>query len=58
MGHVYQRAIELVASGRVDVRTLVTRRFPLDEAADAFRQHANDEPGLVKSLIVARDTAP
>jgi L-iditol 2-dehydrogenase len=52
MGHVYPRAIELVATGRVDVRSLVTHEFALENAADAFRRHADDEPGLVKSLIV------
>lgn len=58
MGHVYPRAIALVAAGRVDVRSLVTHRFALEEAPDAFRRHAEDEPGLVKSLIVARDVGP
>lgn len=52
MGHVYPRAIMLVTSGRVDVRRLVTHRFGLDETPDAFRRHAADEPGLVKSMIM------
>jgi L-iditol 2-dehydrogenase len=36
MGHVYPRAIRLVESGRVDVRSIVTHRFPLADAQQAF----------------------
>jgi len=36
MKHTYPRAIELVSKGLVDVRSLVTHRFPLEEAAEAF----------------------
>ena len=37
MKHTYQRAIELVSKGLVDVRSLVTHRFPLEQAREAFR---------------------
>ena len=37
MKHTYPRAIELVSKGLVDVRSLVTHRFPLEEAPEAFR---------------------
>jgi len=36
MGHVYPRAVRLVASGQVDVRSVVTHRFPLSEVPAAF----------------------
>ena len=37
MKHTYPRAIELVSKGLVDVRSLVTHRYPLDQAIEAFR---------------------
>ena len=37
MKHTYPRAIELVSKGLVDVHSLVTHRFPLEQASEAFR---------------------
>lgn len=37
MKHTYPRAIELVSKELVDVRSLVTHRFPLEQAVEAFR---------------------
>ena len=36
MNRTYPRAIEMVARGLVDVRSLVTHHFPLEESAEAF----------------------
>ena len=51
MGEVYPRAIALVESGKVDVASMVTRRFALEDGPEAFRLHAADAEGMVKSLI-------
>lgn len=45
MKHTYPRAIELVSKGLVDVRSLVTHRFPLEQASEAF-QVAEQREGL------------
>jgi L-iditol 2-dehydrogenase len=37
MKHTYPRAIELVSKGLVDVHSIVTHRFPLEQAVEAFR---------------------
>ena len=37
MKFTYPRAIQLVESGKVDVRSLVTHRLPLEQAQEAFR---------------------
>jgi L-iditol 2-dehydrogenase len=36
MKFTYPRAIQMVESGQVDVRSLVTRHFPLEQAQSAF----------------------
>lgn len=51
MGEVFPRAIALVRERRVDVSSMVTRRVGLDGAATLFREHAENAPGLVKSMI-------
>lgn len=40
MKEVYPRAIDLVVRGAVDVESLVSARYPLDRAADAFADAA------------------
>jgi L-iditol 2-dehydrogenase len=37
MKHTYPRAIDLVSKGLIDVRSIVTHRFPLEQASEAFR---------------------
>jgi L-iditol 2-dehydrogenase len=43
MKHTYPRAIELVSKGLVDVHSLVTHRFPLERAGEAFQVAARRE---------------
>ncbi len=46
----YPVALDLLATGKVDVDALVTHRWDLAEIGDALRAPAH-EPGLIKSLI-------
>jgi len=43
MKHTYPRAIRLVESGKVNVRSLVTHTFPLERATEAFAVAARRE---------------
>ena len=43
MKHTYPRAINLVSKGLVNVHSLVTHRFPLDQTVEAFRVAARRE---------------
>lgn len=45
MKHTYLRAIDLTAKGLVDVRSLVTHHFPLEQSREAF-ETANKRDGL------------
>jgi L-iditol 2-dehydrogenase len=51
MKHTYPRAIRLVENGRVDVAGLVSHRFPLAEAQEAFALNAAYRDGVMKVVI-------
>ena len=51
MKRVYGRAIALVESGAVDLKGMITHRFPLGEVPEAFRLNAAYEAGVVKTVI-------
>ena len=44
-------AIEMIASGRVDIRLLITHHFPLDDAPRAFELVAARHDGVLKAMI-------
>jgi L-iditol 2-dehydrogenase len=52
MGHVYPRAIKLISERLVDVDSLVTHRFPIEESGKAFDLQAEGRDGAVKSIIL------
>jgi len=49
--HDYPRAIALVAEGRLDVRSLVTHSFPLEQTQEAFELVANNADGVLKASV-------
>jgi threonine dehydrogenase-like Zn-dependent dehydrogenase len=48
----YDVAIELIATGRAPVEKMVTHRFPLEDAPEAFRVAADKSTGSVKVHFV------
>ena len=46
-----RRLMSVVASGRVDLRPLVTHRFPLDRIAEAYDLFAHQRDGVLKVAI-------
>lgn len=51
MKHTYPRAMALVQQGLVDVRSLITHRFSLEETAAAFDLVSRRADGVVKALV-------
>jgi L-iditol 2-dehydrogenase len=51
MKHSYPRAIQLVEQGKVDVHGLITHRFPLKRAAEAFALNAAYKDDVVKVVV-------
>ncbi|RYX84892.1 alcohol dehydrogenase [bacterium] len=51
MKNVYARCLQLVESGRVNVESMVTHRFPLKETPHAFELNAKYQQQVVKIII-------
>ena len=47
----YAKALELVASGKVDVKPLITHRFKLEQSHDAFKATGAGDSGAIKVVI-------
>ena len=47
----YERSLELVRSGRVDLAPMVTHRFGLDDIAEAFETAASKAGGAIKVVV-------
>lgn len=47
----YEIALELVSSGRVNVRPLITHRFPLEELERAIRIVEERSENVIKAII-------
>lgn len=53
--NMYDRAIDLIASGKVDLKPLVTRTYPFEESVEAFERAAEGLPTDVKLQITFGD---
>jgi len=51
MAHTYPRSIDLVASGRVNIRPLATHHFPLERTAEAIELVLARRDGVLKAMI-------
>lgn len=52
MKHTFPRALRLLERGQVDVAGLVSHRFPLSRAAEAFRLNSEYRDNVVKVILI------
>jgi len=55
MKHAYPRAIRMVQTGMVDVKSLATHIFPLERIAEAFEMVAAYDDGVLRAIIQVSD---
>jgi threonine dehydrogenase-like Zn-dependent dehydrogenase len=51
-----ERAIPLLADGRLNLKALTTRKFSLDDTNKAFDSFINRKGGTIKVIIKSGDT--
>ena len=49
--HVFPRAVALLASGKIDVKPLISRTFPFEQSVEAFEFAAEGRPEVIKTQI-------
>ena len=49
--NIYPKAIAAVASGAINVKSIVTHEFYLDHIKDAYDEAVNNKTDLVKAVI-------
>lgn len=49
--NIYPRALNLIASGKIDVKRLISRTYPFAQAKEAFEHAARQEADIVKIMI-------
>lgn len=55
--NVYPKAVKLLASGKVDLKPLISATFPFAEGIAAFERAAEGRPGDIKLQIAVEETA-
>jgi L-iditol 2-dehydrogenase len=51
MKHTYPRAIRLMQRGMVDLHSMISHRFPLEQAPEAFASNVDYQEGVIKIVI-------
>ena len=51
MSSSYPLALEMIASGKLDAKPLITHHFPLEKTLDAFETSRTGAGGAIKVMI-------
>jgi D-xylulose reductase len=56
--NMFDRAINLIASGRVDLKPLITHTFPWEQSVEAFRLAAEAHSDVIKIQLLLDEATP